>query len=74
MASIRERQKWQAQEDAYTMAKFNEITADKARMARAVKAAKTQATQMQQQANDMQRVAKGMTKVARTKVATSKKK
>ena len=36
----REQQKYQAQDDAYTMARYQEIMADKARAGRAIKAAK----------------------------------
>ena len=69
MISKKEQQKYQAQEDAYTMARYQEILQDKGRVARAVKVAKQQATNMQQQATAMQRVAN--TKTPRT---TTKKK
>ena len=53
MASLSEKQKWQAQDDAYTMARYQEIMADKARANRAVKFVNNQARQMQKQANAM---------------------
>lgn len=49
----REQQKYQAQDDAYTMARYQEIMADKARAGRAIKAAKEQASSMQKQADSM---------------------
>ena len=60
-------QKYQAQEDAYTMARYQEIKADKARMSRAVKVA-------QQQAKGLEAQAKAMKKVAGTKTTSSAKK
>lgn len=48
-----EQQKWQAQDDAYTMAKYQEILSDKARLSRAVKAAKQQAADLNKRANAM---------------------
>lgn len=53
MATTTEKQKWQAQEDAYTMARYQEIMADKARANRAVKFVNNQAKAMQKQANAM---------------------
>ena len=53
MASKAEQQKWQAQDDAYTMARYQEIMADKARAQRAVKFVNNQAKAMQKQANAM---------------------
>jgi hypothetical protein len=46
MATEKEKQDWQAQDDAYTMARYQEIMADKKRAARAVKAARQQADAM----------------------------
>ena len=57
MATQKEKQEWQAQDDAYTMARYQEIMADKARASRAIKAAKQQATAMQQQADAMTKAA-----------------
>lgn len=51
---------WQAEEDARTMARYQEILGDKSRMSRAVKVAK-------QQASDLNKRAQAMNKVARTK-------
>lgn len=65
--SKKEQQKYQAQDDAYTMARYHEIMQDKARVARAVKVASEQAKGMQMQAKAMQAVAK-------TKTNSTKKK
>lgn len=45
--------KWQAESDARTMATYQEIMQDKARMNRAIKEAKRQATDLQKRANAM---------------------
>lgn len=45
--------KWQAEDDARTMARYQEILADKARMNRAIKEAKKQADDLQKRANAM---------------------
>lgn len=60
-------QQWQAESDASTMAAYQEIIADKARMNRAIKAAKARASDLTKRANAMQ-------SVARTKSSTSKRK
>jgi hypothetical protein len=60
----KEQQKYQAQDDAYTMARYHEIMQDKGRAARAVKVANEQAKGMQMQAKAMQAVAK--TKISST--------
>lgn len=57
--SQQERQ-WQAEEDARTMARYQEILGDSQRMGRAVKVAK-------QQAADLNKRATAMTKVAATR-------
>lgn len=49
--------KWQAESDASTMAAYQEIINDKARMARAVKVAKAKANDLTKRANAMQSVA-----------------
>ena len=69
MATTKEKQDWQAQDDAYTMARYQEIMADKQRAARAVKAAKQQAEAMQKQADAMKSAA-----VSRDKVVYKTKK
>lgn len=56
---------WQAESDASTMARYQEILGDKARMNRAIKVA-------QQQAKDLSKRASAMQTVARTR--TTKKK
>ena len=71
MAAIRktrtsEELRWQAESDAQTMASYQEIMGDKARMNRAIKVAKSQAANLTKRANAMQNVAK-------TKTTSSKK-
>ena len=58
--------KWQAESDARTMANYQEILGDKARMNRAIKVA-------QQQAKDLNRRAAAMQNVAQTKSSGRKK-
>ncbi len=58
--------KWQAESDAHTMAAYQEIISDKARMSRAIKVAK-------QQANDLNKRAAAMQNVAKTKPMGRKK-
>lgn len=53
-----EEQKWQAESDAQTMATYQEIIGDKARMNRAINVAKSKATDLAKRANAMQNVAK----------------
>ena len=48
---------WQAENDAYTMAKYQEILSDKARMNRAIKEAKKQAQDLNKRANAMRSAA-----------------
>ena len=57
---------WQAESDAHTMAQYQEIMSDKARMNRAIKVA-------QRQAKDLERRATAMQSVARTKSGGRKK-
>lgn len=57
---------WQAESDASTLAAYQEIIGDKARMNRAIKVAKTRAADLTKRANAMQSVAK-------TKVSSRKK-
>lgn len=57
---------WQAESDAHTMAQYQEILGDKARMNRAIKVA-------QQQAKDLNRRAAAMQNVAQTKSSGRKK-
>ena len=51
-----ERLKWQAEDDAETMARYQEIINDKSRMNRAVKAAQTKANDLQKRANNLKKV------------------
>ena len=57
-------QQWQAECDARTMAQYQEILSDKARMSRAIREANKQAADLSKRANAMQTVAK--TKAPRT--------
>lgn len=57
MGKINEKQ-WQAEEDAFTMARYQEIVSDKARMNRAVKEASKQAKDLNRRANAMMSAAK----------------
>lgn len=50
--------RWQAESDAQTMATYQTIIEDKARMNRAIKVAKSQAADLTKRANAMQNVAK----------------
>lgn len=58
MMTKSQERKWQAEDDARTMANYQEILGDKARMQRAVKVAKQQAADLSKRANAMQSVAK----------------
>ena len=49
--------KWQAEEDAYTMARYEEIMADSARRSAAIKAAKEKASDLNKRASAMSKVA-----------------
>lgn len=57
-SSKRNELKWQAESDAATLASYQEIMNDKARMNRAIKVAKTQAANLSKRANAMQSVAR----------------
>lgn len=59
--------RWQAESDARTMAQYQEIMSDKARMGRAIKAA-------QVEANNLEKRASAMKAAASTKTKSSKKK
>ena len=52
-----EQQKWQAQDDAMIMARYQEILSDKSRMNRAVKVAKQQAADLNKRAAALSAVA-----------------
>lgn len=49
--------KWLAEDDARVMAQYQEIISNKARMNRAIKVAQKQANDLQKRANNMKRVA-----------------
>lgn len=66
-ATSSDEQRWQAESDARTMATYQEIMGDRARMNRAIKVAKSQAADLTKRANAMQ-------SVARTKSSSSKRK
>lgn len=56
MSSIsKEELKWRAESDANTLAMYQEIISDKARMNAAVKAARQQASDLQKRADAMKR-------------------
>lgn len=55
-------QQWQAEEDARTMARYQEIMNDKSRMNRAMKEAKKQADELQKRAQAMSSAANTKTK------------
>lgn len=67
MVSRNKELQWQAEDDASTMARYQEIMEDKARMNRAIKVAKSRAVDLTKRANAMQNVAK-------TKTTSPKKK
>lgn len=62
----RDELRWQAESDAQTMASYQEIMEDKARMNRAIKVAKSKAADLTKRASAMQNV-------ARTKATSSKR-
>ncbi len=66
--------RWQAEGDAHTLARAQEVQGDKSRMSAARKVAATQAKELQKQTTAMQNVARKKTpaKPAR-KVSTAKK-
>ena len=55
--SKKQEQQWQAEDDARTMANYQEIMGDKARMNRAIKVAQKQAQDLTKRASAMQKVA-----------------
>lgn len=55
-------QQWQAESDARTMAEYQQIMGDKARMNRAIKVAQKQASDLSKRASAMQSVANTKTK------------
>lgn len=67
MVSRNKELQWQAEDDASTMARYQEIMSDKARMNRAIKVAKSKAADLTKRASAMQNVAK-------TKTTSSKRK
>lgn len=56
-SNTKQEQKWQAESDARTMAEYQQILSDKARMSRAVKVAQQQAADLTKRANAMKSVA-----------------
>lgn len=61
MVSRNKELQWQAEDDASTMARYQEIMGDKARMNRAIKVAKSRAADLTKRASAMQSVAKTKT-------------
>lgn len=57
MVKVKSEQQWQAESDAHTMATYQEIISDKARMARAIKEAKRQAGDLNKRATAMRSAA-----------------
>lgn len=55
--SKRQEQQWQAESDAHTMAAYQEILSDKARMQRAIKEASKQAQDLNKRATAMRTAA-----------------
>lgn len=62
----KEQLQWQAESDASTMARYQEIINDKARMNRAITEAKKQARDLQQRAANMQNATKFKSSSAKT--------
>ena len=56
--SKKQEQQWQAEDDARTMARYQEILSDKARMGRAIKEANKQAQDLTKRASVMKSAAK----------------
>ncbi len=63
----RERLRWQAEDDARTMATYAEIMNDPSRRNRAVKAAKSEAARLQNKVDTMKKVIKGGNKNVTTR-------
>ena len=61
----RDELRWQAESDAQTMASYQEIMGDKARMNRAIKVAKSKAADLTKRASAMQSVAKTKTSLSK---------
>ena len=57
MISAKQKQQWQAEDDARTMANYQEILQDKARMNRAIKEANKQAQALNRRASIMKNAA-----------------
>jgi hypothetical protein len=59
--SKKQEQRWQAEEDARTLGRYQEILQDKARMSRATREAEKQAKDLSKRASIMQNAAKSKT-------------
>ena len=57
MVKMKSEQQWQAESDAHTMATYQEIISDKARMNRAIREASKQAKDLNKRANAMRSAA-----------------
>lgn len=55
--SKKQKDQWQAESDAMTLASYQEIISDKARMSRAVREARKQADNLSKRTNAMQKAA-----------------
>lgn len=62
MTKRSEELRWQAESDAATMARYQEILQDPARMGRAIKEAKKQASDLEKRASAMRNAAGSKTK------------
>lgn len=63
---------WQAEEDAMTMARYQEIVGDRTRMQKAMKVARQRAADLSKRADAMQKVASGTSKTGTSKTGTAR--
>lgn len=73
-STIKSEKDWMAEDDARTMAQYEEIMADSQRKARAVKAAKSMATDLNKRASAMNKVAGSKSPSKSSSKSKSKKK
>lgn len=70
-ATSKQEQQWQAEDDARTMARYQEIISDKTRMSRAIKEANKQANDLAKRAKVMKNAANS--RAAGGRISTRKK-
>ena len=70
-ATSKQEQQWQAEDDARTMARYQEIISDKTRMSRAIKEANKQANDLTKRAKVMKNAANS--RAAGGRISTRKK-